>query len=236
MAALTLRILTYNIHGGEGLDGKIDLPRLAGVIRGAEPDLVALQEVDRKTWRSGRIDQPAELARLTGMEVAYGPAMEYDDGHFGNAVLSRFPILSSRCHALPSPEGREPRSAIEVVVRPDGGAPLRFFSAHFDHQIEDVRVSHARAVLAASAGAEPAILAGDFNATPGSPTLKTLLASWNDATAVSGMLTFPSNPGRIKIDYVLHRPAGALKVVEARTLNEPVASDHCPVLVVLERV
>jgi len=231
---MILRLLTYNIHGGEGLDGKIDLPRLARVIVGAKPDLVALQEVDRNTWRSGRIDQPAELARLTGMEVAYGPAMEYDDGHFGNAILSRFPIQSSRCHALPSPEGREPRSAVEAMVRPGPGAPVRFFSAHFDHQIEDVRVGHAKTVLAASAGAEPAILAGDFNATPGSPTLKSLLTEWADATAVPGMLTFPSNPGRIKIDYVLHRPAGVFKVLEARTLTEPVASDHCPVLVILE--
>jgi endonuclease/exonuclease/phosphatase family metal-dependent hydrolase len=233
---MILRILSYNLHGGEGLDGKIDLPRLAKVISGAKPDLVALQEVDRNTWRSGRIDQPAEFAKLTGMQVAYGPAMDYDDGEFGNAILSRWPIQSSVRHALPSPAGREPRSAAEVVVRPDGGAPLRFLSAHFDHQIEDVRVGHAKAVLAATDGGEPAILAGDFNATPGSPTLKTLLTAWSDATAVPGMLTFPSNPGRIKIDYVLHRPAGVFKVVEARTLNEPVASDHCPVLVVLERV
>ena len=69
---LTLRILSYNIHHGQGTDGIFDLERLARVISSVEPDLVALQEVDRATTRSGGVDQAAELARLTGMEAAFG--------------------------------------------------------------------------------------------------------------------------------------------------------------------
>ncbi|MEX2025646.1 MAG: endonuclease/exonuclease/phosphatase family protein, partial [Pirellulaceae bacterium] len=63
---LQLRVLTYNIHHGEGIDGKLDLPRIARVIESVDPDLVALQEVDRRVERTGSVDQPAELARLTG--------------------------------------------------------------------------------------------------------------------------------------------------------------------------
>ena len=62
-----VRVLTYNIHHGEGLDGRIDLPRQAAIMTSAAPDLVALQEVDRGTARAGGVDQLAELARLTGM-------------------------------------------------------------------------------------------------------------------------------------------------------------------------
>ena len=68
---LQLRVLSYNIHHGAGIDGKLDLPRIAGVITAVNPDLVALQEVDRKTRRTKQQDQPAMLAKLTGMKILF---------------------------------------------------------------------------------------------------------------------------------------------------------------------
>ena len=62
-----LRVLTYNIHHGEGTDGKFDYERLARVINGLKPDVAALQEVDRNTRRANGVDQAALLAKLTGM-------------------------------------------------------------------------------------------------------------------------------------------------------------------------
>ena len=78
-----LRVLSYNLHHGEGDDGKLDLPRLAAVITASGADLVALQEVDQKTTRTGGVDQAAELARLTGLRFRYGKALDYQGGAYG---------------------------------------------------------------------------------------------------------------------------------------------------------
>ena len=82
---ITLRVLCYNIHYGQGMDGRYDLQRLASVISKAKPDLVALQEVDVGVNRSGRIHQAQELGRLTGMSVRFGPTQHYQGGLYGNA-------------------------------------------------------------------------------------------------------------------------------------------------------
>jgi endonuclease/exonuclease/phosphatase family metal-dependent hydrolase len=83
----TLRVLTYNIHHGEGTDGRFDLSRLAGVVTSVQPDLVALQEVDERTERTNGVDEVAELARLTDLHAVFGKAMDYLGGG-GVAVLA----------------------------------------------------------------------------------------------------------------------------------------------------
>lgn len=108
--ATLLRVLSYNIHHGEGVDGKLDLDRIARTIQSVEPDLVALQEVDRKVTRTGGIDQPAELARLTKMQVAFGGNIVLQGGDYGNAVLSRWPIRRHENHKLPRFDNGEQRS------------------------------------------------------------------------------------------------------------------------------
>src|SRR5688572_8882435 len=95
----TLRVLTYNIHHGEGTDGVFDLARIAEVIKSARADLVALQEVDQGTDRAGGVNQLDELARLTGMHAEFGKAMDYMNGGYGVAVLSRWPLV--RAHNRP---------------------------------------------------------------------------------------------------------------------------------------
>ena len=107
-----IRVLTYNIHHGEGTDGRIVLPRIAQLIRRLKPDLVALQEVDNKTRRTGQVDQASELARLTGMRVVFGRAKNHRGGQYGNVVLSRWPILATQNHPLPKDTGSEPRTAV----------------------------------------------------------------------------------------------------------------------------
>src|SRR5690606_23370805 len=92
----TLRVLTYNIKHGATLRGDFDLDRIAGVIRGAEPDLVALQEVDVRTRRARGMDIAGELASRTRLYPAFGRAMPYDGGDYGVAILSRFPFENTR--------------------------------------------------------------------------------------------------------------------------------------------
>jgi endonuclease/exonuclease/phosphatase family metal-dependent hydrolase len=239
--ARILRVLTYNLHHGEGTDGKIDLERIAKVIQSAKPDLVALQEVDQKTQRAGGVDQLGRLGELTGFHTAYGRAMDYQGGGYGVAMLSRWPLQDSRVHPLPAPPGVEPRVVLEAVVAMgDDGSKVRFLVTHVDHKGDPThraqQVARIRELFPAPGpDALPAILAGDLNATPESAVMKSLLADWTDSAAGLPFLTSPSNPPRVKIDYVLHRPAEAWRVVETRALQEPLASDHLPVLAVLER-
>lgn len=230
-----LRILTYNIHHGEGEDGNFDLPRIAGVILAARPDLVALQEVDDQTTRSSGIDQAAELGRLTGMHVVFGKAMDYAGGGYGEAILSRYPIEKSRNHILPAGEGHEPRAAIEVVVGAGpGGSRVRFIGTHLDHTRDETdRINQAREILHIfKDDGIPMILAGDLNAESDSETMRILYSEWSDTFTDDPQPTFPvENPQR-RIDYVLYQPAAAWRVVGKEVIDERIASDHRPVLVV----
>ena len=242
---LRLRVLSYNIHHGEGVDRKLDLPRIARVIADQKPDLVALQEMDVKTQRTGGVDQPAELARLTGMHVAFGKGIDYQGGEYGNAILSRFPIESKSVHPLPASEGEERRNATVVTVRPwEGGPEVRFVGTHLNYRDESERVLEVKAILSAlkqgQGGSLPTILAGDLNARPGTAPLKLFAPDWKDAAADRGAgdtpeaMTYPAEKPVRRIDYVLLHPAAAWRVVESKVVPEPVASDHRPVLAVVE--
>lgn len=231
-----LRVLSYNIHHGEGVDGKLDLERIARVIRGARPDLVALQEVDKGVKRTNGVDQPAELARLTGMEVAFGSNLKLQGGEYGNAVLSRFPLRGIRNHALPSFDAGEPRGVLDVEVAVPGmSRPVRFLATHLDHRRQDrERLASARTIRGwVEKGPKgPAILAGDLNDVPASPTLKEFAATWKRVG--KDLPTVPVDRPLRQIDFILVRPAESWRLVEAAVLQEAVASDHRPVLAVLE--
>ena len=229
-----LRVLSYNIHHAEGVDGKLDLPRIANIIKESGADLVALQEVDKSTERTGRVDQAAELAKLTGMHVVFGKAMDYQGGQYGQVILSRWPILSNSTHYLPEPADREPRIAVATTIRLGAKGPvIRFVGTHLEHQLEAVRIEQATELnkLFAS-GDMPTLLLGDMNARPGSNPMKILLEKWQDTGNTAP--TVPAENPRNLIDYVLFRPAGAWEVLSSEVLNEPVASDHRPVLAVLK--
>lgn len=235
-----IRVLSYNIHHGEGTDGKIDLERIAKVIRSAEPDLVALQEVDRGVRRTAGADQPKELARLAEMKVIFERNITYQGGDYGNAVLSRLPVKRHKNHALPSHYKGEQRGVLEVELElPDEKSPLLFLATHLDYRPDDKeRLASAKKIeeLLADRPDTPAILAGDLNATPDSEVLKLFAKTWQVPKTTEKTLTYPSQDPKKHIDYVLFRPANRWKVIEVRVLEETVASDHRPILIVLELV
>ena len=235
-APLRLRVLTYNIHHGEGVDGKLDLERIAKVIRAANPDLVALQEVDRKVRRTRGVDQPAELARLTGMHVAFGRNIPLEGGEYGNAVLSRRPIKSQKNYPLPSLGRGEKRGLLAVELELAGGKPLLFLSTHLDHRPgEHERELSAEAIntIVANNPTKLDILAGDLNAIPTGSTLAIFKTAWTMANA-EALPTSPAVSPRRQIDYVLLRPKDSWKVIEVQVLDESVASDHRPLLAMIE--
>jgi endonuclease/exonuclease/phosphatase family metal-dependent hydrolase len=234
----TLRVLTYNIHHGEGTDGRFDLSRLAGVMKTVQPDVVALQEVDRGTERSGGVDQLAELERLTNMHAEFGKAMDYSGGGYGVAVLSRWPLLITGNHPLPGSLDREPRTALTVEVRSgERGPMLQFTSTHLDQGRDpEDRLAQARYLneLLVRGEGRPAILAGDLNSRPDTEVMEIFEAQWAMAPAVDPSPTTPSGRPRSRVDHVFFRPAESWRVLESRVIDEHVASDHRPVLVVLE--
>jgi endonuclease/exonuclease/phosphatase family metal-dependent hydrolase len=238
-----VRVLSYNIHHGEGLDGRIDLNRLAGVVVDVRPDVVALQEVDRNVGRSGRVDQAAELARLTGLQMAFGRTVPLQDGEYGNAVLSRWPVREMSNRPLPSPAGGEARAvlAVEIAVPSEGPSEtITVLATHFHHTGDPTnRIASAEAVerlFPADGPGEgrPMLLVGDLNATPESRPIGLLLESWSMAGAGQLAPTSPAPVPRRKIDYVMYRPRTRWRMIESRVIDEAVASDHRPVLAVLE--
>ncbi|HEX8851837.1 MAG TPA: endonuclease/exonuclease/phosphatase family protein, partial [Pyrinomonadaceae bacterium] len=133
-----LKVMTYNIHVGIGMDKKLDLQRIAEVIRRERPDLVGLQEVDRGVQRTERRDQIAELARLTGMEYAFAPNLQFQGGHYGVAVLSRHPIMEIDHRRYEHLREAERRGFIRVEVE-FGGQRIHFVTTHLDYQHDDNR-------------------------------------------------------------------------------------------------
>ena len=241
-----VRVMTFNIFHGETLNGDFNLENIARVIREADPDLVALQEVDLYTGRSGKRDLASELGLLTGLVPLFGRAMSYDGGEYGEAVLSRYSFIGSRNHPLPAGKGKEPRSALEVWLILPGGDTLSFTGTHLDHTGDEDRIIQAKRLKEIFSASEmPSVLAGDLNAIPGSPPMEILFSDW-EASSPELAPTYPSKGDwdhslsgsqsgpKLKIDYILYRPVDRWRVLESRVICDTIASDHCAQLSILE--
>ncbi len=225
-------VLSYNICHGEGADGRIDLERTAAVIRAAAPDVAMLQEVDRCTERSRGVDQARALAGLAGLHASYGASMPFQGGAYGNAILSRSPPAAApRCVPLP---GDEPRCALIVSLETAAGR-FRAAATHLDLNPARQLEAAARLVpLAREDPDRPMLLAGDMNAPPGGPVLNSLERAWTRISGAGLLPTFPASAPADAIDHILCRPAGRWKAVDIRVLDAAAASDHRPLLAVLE--
>lgn len=224
---IQLRVLTYNIHHGEGSDGAFDYERLVETISRLKPDVIALQEVDNQTKRADGVDQAAELGNRLKMNHVFGNALYFSGGQYGEAILSRFPINHAQAHHLPFRFGNEPRTALAVTVVPGNGLPeFLFVGTHLCHQHDSTRLEQTQELnrLFTSTSELPIILAGDMNALPESEPMRVLLENdWIDAVAPNS-----------KIDYILIRKQDPWKIVETIIVDEPIVSDHDPILTVLE--
>lgn len=229
----SLKILSYNIKHGRGMDGKVDLRRIATVVRSLSPDLVALQEIDRNCTRSGSTDLTAELAAMLRMEGRFGKFMDYQGGEYGMAVLSKFPILSHRVHILP--RGAEPRCSLEVKVRPGGGfGEIRLFGVHHDWTRENLRLSQCESLLKQiGKNPGPVILAGDFNAGRKSQSVRLLVDSGFEILTNDQTNTFPSHKPKVEIDFIMSKGLSFTHFTH-KVVDEKNASDHRPVFVELK--
>lgn len=232
----SIRVLSYNIHHGAGMDDAVNLARIAEVIRSANPDIVALQEVDNNISRSGKVDQAAELGRLSGMHHVFGKAIGLEGGEYGIAILSKFPVQSIDRIELPNEQGGEQRVLLTAKLNPGGGLPAFVFAdTHLEWQentelAAQIRIDQASTVRDYLKDRAPYILAGDMNSLPDTDPLQILKSDAEDATSSIGMTHEEDG----KIDYILFDKKSGWNLVRSEAIPEDTASDHYPVLSVLE--
>ncbi len=229
MTANIVRVATWNIHGGVGPDGQFDLARVVELLRRAEPDIIALQEVDAR--RAKPDDEPpfSFLKNALGAHGAEARSIVSPDGDYGQLVISRWPLSRTKIHDI-SVERNEPRRMIDVDVASPHGV-VRFIATHLGLSFRERRRQTAALVALASQPAEVVVMAGDFNDW-----------IWRGSVhkAVHSVLpgrtwirTFPARFPLIRLDRIACRPANAIR----RAWTEPAASaisDHLPVFAEIE--
>lgn len=236
----TLRVMTYNIHHGEGIDGTVDIKRIAKLIRDARADIVALQEVDRGVERTKKIDIMTMLADLTGLTYAFGKNIDYQGGDYGNGILTRFPIVEERnAHYTMIREG-EQRGLLQLVLDVHG-QEIVVMNTHIDYRPDDTeRVLHIGELREAAQrySPRPVVVCGDFNDLPTSRAISMMkedfIDTWEESGEGSGF-TYPTATPEKRIDYIfISKPATGspivLRPVSANVLQSE-ASDHLPLLV-----
>jgi len=248
---IPVRLVTFNTHHGVGDDARHDLPRLAKLLASVDADVICLQEVDRYFGdRSEDVDQALLLSRAFDMQLAWGPAIDeprpgdQPPRQYGNALLSRLPILVSDVHRLPG--GGEPRSALRTMLELDGGT-LWVTGTHLTTRSPEERGEQVEALAALhSEGMGAGVLVGDFNARPDAAELDPLRVRFTDAWDLAHDredrarwrfwqrdegLTHPAHSPHRRIDQVWVSPG--VTVAAAQVLDAGGASDHLPLMVEL---
>lgn len=233
-----LKIMTYNIHIGNppSKPGIIDVEAIIKTIKAEDPDLIALQEVDVNTLRSGKINQADIIAGKLGMNFFFAKAIDHDGGDYGVALLSKFPISETKIYRLTTVAGSggEPRVLATARIRLKNGKYIRFGATHLDHlknpvnreaQIEEINKRGIKEKL-------PFIIAGDLNAVPESAEIQKLDQVFT-RTCKTCEPTFPVvNPNRT-IDFIAFKKTDTFSIISHRVVQEHYASDHLPVVVLL---
>ena len=239
-----MKLVSWNIHGGLGRDGRRDLGRIAALLREMGCEVAALQEVGDPWQRSGHAaaDQATQLARALGWFVAFGPNLVIAGRPYGNAIVSRLPIVQARNYDL-SVDGREPRGCLRADLQLPDGQILHLFNLHLGLSGGERR-KQAEMLLSAdllrdSALTAPLVVCGDFNMwwpAPG-PIARLLRTTLTDAAqaARARRPTWPSAFPLLRLDraYV----DSAVRVLGCGVVNDPrtrLASDHLPLWLELE--
>ena len=228
--------MTYNIHVGVGMDKKLDLQRIADVIKKENPDLVGLQEVDRGVKRTEGRDEIVELAGLTGMQYAFAHNLDYQGGQYGVAILSRFPIRQIDHRKYENLREAERRGMLRIEVDAGGGKIINFVTTHLDYQFDDGRLFEAQQMLKFLENVKgPLIVVGDFNDEPTGNTCKLMLAGFEDAwgRVKDAGLSYPADKPVKRIDYIFTRRSDKVRTKKAWVGNT-LASDHLPLVADLE--
>lgn len=226
----TLKLMSYNIKNANGMDNVCNFQRIANVINNTSPDVVAIQEVDSMTNRSGQKYVLGEIAERTQMHGYFAPAIDYDGGKYGIGLLTKQVPL--RLQSLPLPGREEARTLILAEF-----ADYIYCCTHMSLTEEDRMKSLELVKAFTSSSTKPLFLAGDMNAEPESGFIKKLQKDFQILSNPK-QHTFPAPDPKETIDYIatLKQNAKGFAVISAKVINEPMASDHRPILVELRTV
>ncbi|WP_176723343.1 endonuclease/exonuclease/phosphatase family protein [Roseivirga misakiensis] len=232
--------MSYNIKHGVGNDAVLDLSRAASVINDQKPDICGLQEIDYLCTRSDSVDQSRYLAERTNMKSTFGKFMDYQGGAYGMATLTTNSVVKSTVLSLP--DGLyEPRSAIVQELELAKGGQIVFVNVHFDWIGGDEgsasRLRQAKALVDhLNSLTNPIVITGDFNCTPDSPTMRYFYDhGFQFADKGEDNLSFQGEK-KSEIDHVIYRGTSEQKIglKSIRLLNEPIVSDHRPLVAELQ--
>lgn len=233
-------VLSYNIHhcNPPSKPDTINVEAIAQVILDMQPDLVALQEVDVHTERSGKeLNQAEALAKITNMHFYFKESIPYMGGSYGLAILSKFPVLESEGYDLPTLEetNAEPRSLALVTIQLPNQQKLRFGCTHLDFSNAANNLLQAREIVKLSSEESmPLIIAGDFNAEPQSESIAYLDQYFTRTCQDSCAGTIPVQMPLKAIDFIMYKPDSLFKVKKHQVIQETYASDHLPVMATFE--
>ena len=229
-ADVPVRLATYNIHQGFDLRGMPSLERILEVLEQERPHVVALQEVPRGWVVNGSVDALSWLAQRLRMHSAWGPAA---DPFWGNAVLSRYPIVHVENHPMPNNDDLNLNRAYLLVTVNRHGELVQVVATHLHHVESEPhhRIPQVAELLNAVDWSRPSVLLGDLNAQPHHAEIR-MLAEAGLLPRQPAVPTYPADQPRRQIDYIM--TTDGLTLVELRTVDTD-ASDHLPVFATLER-
>ena len=236
-----LRVATYNVHGCVGTDRQRSEARIAEVIAESSLDIVALQELDLGRRRSAGVDQTKMIAEQLGWYSHFHSAMRRGGEHYGNAILSRYPLTFRRAVELPGRPPffcRENRAALGVEIETNLGS-VHVINTHLGLgwrerfvQAQMFTSAEWRSVIADDT---PLILLGDFNSLRGSRPYRTLNCHLRDVRelvlATGPTRTFPTRFPTLTVDHIFVNEAlHPLSITAHRSPIARIASDHFPLV------
>lgn len=235
-----LRVATYNVHRCLGIDWRRSEARIAEVIASMSVDIVSLQELSLRRARFGGVDQAAMIARYLGWNVIFQPALRNVHEHFGDAIISRYPLRLVRVAELPGKSPwycREPRIAIWAEAETSLGA-VQIINTHLglgrSERLLQAELLSSPEWLGSVPGNSPLVLLGDLNSIPGSQTYRCLLKILHDvreSVTANKLSTFPTYLPTWAVDHIfLNDALRALSVRVYRTARSWIASDHFPLV------
>lgn len=224
----SIKVVSYNICHAQGMDGKVDLDRVGQLLKQTGAYIMGLQEVDKHHPRSRFTHQARTLGQMLHRAWVFGANLDWGVSQYGNAILSRGPILQHRQHLLPSKS--EQRGLLEAELQ-YYHHKIRFFCTHLGLNKEERQEQVQEILRIIGHSQEPAILVGDFNDDRNSKEYCELTRIFKDATAVSRHIkSYPANCPQEQIDFIF--VTQEWQVVSAVALHSD-ASDHLPLLVEL---
>ncbi|WP_246861205.1 endonuclease/exonuclease/phosphatase family protein [Bacillus sp. REN3] len=239
LKTVQIKVMTFNIHHGMGLDKRLDLDRISKLIQSSEADLIGLNEVDNRfSKRSLFSDQAAQLAKTLDMDYVFGSAIKVGQHgasprQYGNALVSRFPIINTVNHPFDFLPGLiEDRALLEANVD-IGNRLIAIFVAHLSfapllHQKQTEFI-----LKKVQRNKNLSIVMGDWNMKPFSRSWRLVTRHLKDVDSFESKNdTYPSRRPSKKLDFIF--TSEQIEVIEASVcLDDILASDHLPYMATL---